>query len=215
MATAPAPLSGPAAPLPAPSGTMPPDPRPAPGAPARASRLAALLLVVLVTVGLYIMSIVTALGLDVPLRGSINIFFRLFALHELPALVVLLLFAVATYALAGRRGAGAGDVVIPGASLWSSRRTPWAIAGIVLAATWAGTFAVMHAFPFSMDEYGAAFQARIFLGGRTAAPVPEQWHGWVPAMLPVFTTFREADASIRSTFHASARPYSRPPRGKP
>jgi hypothetical protein len=200
MAPAPARISGSGALLPAPAAQLPPDSRPASGTAARASRFAALLVAVVAVLGLYIMSLVTALGLDVPLRGSLNIFFRLFAMHELPALAVLLLFAVAAYVLTGRRGAHADDVVVPGASLWASRGAAWAIAGVVLAATWAGTFLVMHAFPFSMDEYGATFQARIFAGGRTSAPVPEQWRGWVPAMLPVFTTYRAADGTWLSLY---------------
>ena len=61
-----------------------------------------------------------------------------------------------------------------------------ALAVAVCAVAWLGAETVHHGFPFSMDEYGADFQARLFLSGQWAAPIDEEWRPVAKAMTPIF-----------------------------
>lgn len=49
-----------------------------------------------------------------------------------------------------------------------------------------GHGAVLHSLDFSMDEYGSAFQARIFASGRVSAPIAEDWRPFAPALTPLW-----------------------------
>lgn len=117
----------------------------------------------------------------------LNVFVRLYALHERPFLLLLLLFTLVTALLLRRR------VELPGGGTVADRlsRLPaGVIAAAVLVVTVAGTFLVMHRLDFAMDEYTAGFQARIFASGQVTAPVPLQWQSLAWWMTPIFVTYQ-------------------------
>jgi hypothetical protein len=63
------------------------------------------------------------------------------------------------------------------------------VAGLALFALLAGAvggWTVYAGYPLSMDEYMAAFDARILASGRLLAPVPEAWREVVGALQPYF-----------------------------
>ena len=180
--------------------TLGPPPLPTPpvaAAPSAASapplRLAALIALVVTALGYLAYRLVWEVGLVRPLSN--NIFFRLFGLLELP--FIAMLAAVALAALLAARHA-ANDDMRPLAP--PSRRAVLALGALTLAVTTAATFAMMHALPFSMDEYSADFQARIFAGGRVAAPVAPEWHGYISTLIPIFTTFDPRSGSWLSMY---------------
>jgi len=119
-----------------------------------------------------------------------NIFFRLYALHELPYLLVLALFAAATALLAwrgARRGVDATsslDTLAP-----PSAAMVGAIALAVFIVTLAATHLVMHELLFSMDEFSADFQARAFARGQSAPLIPLPWRSIGVALAPIFVRF--------------------------
>ncbi|MHB8799943.1 MAG: hypothetical protein ACYDBY_15900 [Thermoanaerobaculia bacterium] len=49
-----------------------------------------------------------------------------------------------------------------------------------------GRGAVLRSLDFSMDEYGSAFQAHIFAGGRVSAPIAEEWRPFATALTPLW-----------------------------
>jgi hypothetical protein len=125
--------------------------------------------------------------------GSSNIYFRLFALFELPYLVILAVFAVATWILLvvrSRRAAIVDGAVAPLAP--PSRRDVSVVALAVLLIGIITTYLVMHRLLFSMDEFGADFQARIFARGEYAPVLPSPWRSIGSAMAPIFVTFTAA-----------------------
>lgn len=152
----------------------------------RPLRLAALLVAVFALFGLagQLYTIASGLGL-LQRRMQVNIFFRLYAMHERPFLVLLLLFT-GIVGFCGARDvrlwARAGDRLVH-----LARRIPaWAIALGVLLAAAAGTLLVMHGIGLSMDEAAATFQARIFASGRVTAYIPTRWQALAPWMTPIF-----------------------------
>ncbi|MEM8929567.1 MAG: hypothetical protein AAGE94_00230 [Acidobacteriota bacterium] len=75
-----------------------------------------------------------------------------------------------------------------------SRRLPTraiviALALAVVAVTWWGNSAWLHAYPFSMDEHSFEFQSEIFARGEWAAEVPEIWRSLIEAIQPVFVEY--------------------------
>jgi hypothetical protein len=61
-----------------------------------------------------------------------------------------------------------------------------ALAGLTLAAGWAGERLLFHGYVLSLDEHLANFDARIFVHGELAAPVDPRWRPFVPAMQPIY-----------------------------
>ncbi|HEX6050300.1 MAG TPA: hypothetical protein VFZ21_13555 [Gemmatimonadaceae bacterium] len=122
-------------------------------------------------------------------RG-VNTFLEQYKRHEPVFLAIMALFAIGAALLASRARAeqqsSSSGWDVP--SHWGAGRLA-AIAGIAFVVTAAGTWGVMHAFPFSMDEYVATFQARAFAEGRLAVPLPEEWRPFGKALTPVFVVY--------------------------
>ena len=56
-----------------------------------------------------------------------------------------------------------------------------------------GARVVYHAFPLSLDEYLAWFQARTLLGGHILAPIAPGWDTFVEALQPIFMRYDHAN----------------------
>jgi hypothetical protein len=171
------------------------------GGPARwRLRAAALLVLAVAAFGLAARRHLVASGLGLVRRESpLNVFYRLYALHERPPLLLLLLFAaVAWWGM--ERGAPAHPTPAEHLTRAGRRIPAWALALGVLAVTAAGTVLVMHDVGLSMDEYAASFQARIFAAGRLSAAIPAHWRGLAPWMTPIFVAYKPDVAGWVSTY---------------
>jgi hypothetical protein len=154
----------------------------------------AILLSLSAVLGVLIVGRVAIVGL-LNLAAGVNTFFEQYRRHEPVFLALMAIFALAT-ALVARR-ARALDTQTAAKS-WS---TGWSTGGITLVAvivfalTAAGTWGVMHAFPFSMDEYVAAFQARSLATGHISVALPDAWKQFGRALTPVFVVY-EPDRDV-------------------
>jgi hypothetical protein len=119
-----------------------------------------------------------------------NIFYRLYALYELPHLLLLLAFAIATGGLLARSRGSEADLSERTASL--PRMWVWLVALAIVLAGVAVTHLVMHDLLFSMDEFSADFQARAFARGQIAPVVHWPWRSLQDAIVPIFV---QLDAS--------------------
>lgn len=137
--------------------------------------------------------VIRAAGLDRTDR-PLNVFFHLFARHEPAALAIT--GGLAPVLLLALRASRAPVRLASS----RSRRLVWALAGLVLAATATGAFVVHHAYPLSMDEYLADFQADLLVEGRVSAEIPAEWRdaGW--ALTPVFAVHDAAQGSWHSSY---------------
>lgn len=126
-------------------------------------------------------------GLSAP--SGLNIFFRQYALHERPFLITLGLFAILTPVLVAWAGSRR--------STSEQRDGLQAPAGFPLLATalavglasLGSAYLVFHGLLFSMDEFSADFQARLFAHGTFATQVPWPWRSVGPAITPIFVGF--------------------------
>jgi hypothetical protein len=160
--------------------------------------------------GILIIGLVTAWGLFVRLTilytglarpRATNIFYRLYAMHEQPFLLLM-----------------AATVIALGIAVWSRPREPGSpredagqvappstlalavVAVSVLLVTIGVTHLVMHGLALSMDEFSADFQARLFARGQYKASLPEAWRPFAGALTPVFVMLRPEDASWLSMY---------------
>jgi hypothetical protein len=116
-----------------------------------------------------------------------NIFFRLYSLHELPFLLLVVLTSLLAVLVAFRRP---GADAAASAERGSSPRflTVAIIAAVVFVVALASSYLVHHSLLFAMDEFTTEFQARIFAAGRLRGLIPEAWRPIAPAMTPIFTS---------------------------
>jgi hypothetical protein len=174
---------------------------PAPDADRRVLRVAALLAAAVAAYGLLSRTWIVRAGLGRP--HWLNIYFRLYALHELPHMLILLGFALAVLggARARRAGAeGAGDAELRGVMGMPRLAQLGAVALAVTVLGVATTHLVLHDLLFSMDEFTVDFQARIFAHGQTVATVPWPWRSIGPALTPIFVNFDPASGTWRSMY---------------
>jgi hypothetical protein len=174
---------------------------PAPDADRRDLRGAALLTAAVAAYGLLSRTWIVRAGLGRP--HWLNIYFRLYALHELPHMLILLGFALAVLggARARRAGAeGAGDAELRGVMGMPRLAQLGAVALAVTVLGVATTHLVLHDLLFSMDEFTVDFQARIFAHGQTVATVPWPWRSIGPALTPIFVNFDPASGTWRSMY---------------
>ena len=164
----------------------------------RVLRLAVLLTGLIAAYGALARYEVQQLGLDRP-RG-LSIYFRLFALHELPFQLLLGAFVAATLVLMARVARRHADETVfdgaPSPQLGSLVAVAIAVSVVGVATTrW-----VMHDLLFSMDEFTVDFQARTFARGDVAAQVPWPWRSIGPAIAPMFVNFDINDGTWRSMY---------------
>ncbi|MEO8562920.1 MAG: hypothetical protein ABI601_12635 [bacterium] len=147
--------------------------------------------------GLFVTAIVAVFGLDARASmlasglarpGFNNIFFRLYASHEQPFLLLLLVTTLLAALVALRRpGADAAASAERGPA--PSMRAVVLIALAALCVALASSYLVHHSLLFAMDEFTTEFQARIFAAGQLKAIVPESWRPIAPAITPIFTNY--------------------------
>lgn len=108
-------------------------------------------------------------------------FYVLFRRHEPLGLSILLLFLfVGFWLLIIRR--------VTWSFAWRpSGRWPLVLLALgVLGLTWVGCLSIYHAYPLSMDEFAAEFQAKVFARGDLAGQVADRWRPFLPAAEPIF-----------------------------
>ena len=155
--------------------------------------VAAMVLLAVAAYGVWALLEVSSAGLGAPLRPSMNVFFRLFALNEPLSVGLLVAFAAAVLFLRAAPGeAAAWPVLTPG-------RT-WVVAGLVAVAAQLGHIFAVHGVALSMDEFNADFQATILSHGQVFAPVTEPWRGFIFAIKPVFVVWRAGDLTWYSGY---------------
>jgi hypothetical protein len=113
---------------------------------------------------------------------NFNIFYYLFAQYELIAWLALMLGLVLS--LMACRSTSARALTFGPAR---TRATAALLLG-VLGLLWCGTLFIHHGYPFSMDEFGALFQAEIFRHGQLESVIPTAWRQYAAALTPVFVT---------------------------
>jgi len=178
---------------------VPPTIVSAPDADRRVLRVAAVLTAVVAAYGLFSRMWIVRVGLNRP-RGF-NIYFRLYALHERPHLLLLLGFALALLWATVRAGREALNPVPAVGSDGAPRLGQLAVVALAVTALGvATTHLVMHDLLFSMDEFTVDFQARIFAHGQNAASVPWPWRSIGPALTPIFVNFDAASGTWRSMY---------------
>jgi hypothetical protein len=95
--------------------------------------------------------------------------------------LLLLLICLPSVKLSGRQAQGLSAFIIRRGLILTL-----AAAVLVGVAAFLGWRLAYHAYPLSMDEFFASFQASIIRQGRLFAPVPPEWRAYVPALQPAF-----------------------------
>src|SRR5262249_59348892 len=111
-------------------------------------------------------------------------FFFFFTSYERPHFLILGVFGIGVFLWALLRPAARGAAAVPDRR--PGMRLVVVIALLVAVAAGAGTWLVCENYPFSMDEFAATFQARIFAHGRLEATLPEPWRRFAFALSPIF-----------------------------
>lgn len=130
-------------------------------------------------------------------RSGFGAFYVIFARDEVWGLAVVAVFSLA-----------AGLFLFRGRDLQSplvvfEKRDLLIMAAVVVgvfAITAFGTHFVCHDYALSADEFMADFQARIFLRGKIAAPLPAQWFDAVRVIKPTYVDYFPATHEWKSTY---------------
>jgi hypothetical protein len=123
--------------------------------------------------------------------GPVNVFFRLYALHEpLPLLLLAAWTLIAAAAMATRTRAARGGTRLERLRAPSVRAAA-VLAGLMFVVALATWYQVHHAVLLTMDEFTSDFQARILARGELRATVPTEWRPYFDAMAPVFTAYHD------------------------
>jgi hypothetical protein len=137
-------------------------------------------------------------GLARPLAA--NIFFRLYALYELPFLL-LLLGTVVVGSLMMIRRAPEPTQRTPIHQLVAPGETAVGVTAlVVLVVTVLVTYLVLHGYAFSMDEFSADFQARLFARGQYEAALPGPWRPLAGGITPIFVGYDAAHGTWISQY---------------
>ena len=151
-------------------------------------RIGMLLTVLIGIFGLVARSQMIAWGLVFP--GPVNVYFRLYALHEPAFLLLLIVWGVIAGLLVLRRASGAATATRLERLAPPSRLAVGVAAALVFGVSLATWYGVHHAVLLTMDEFTTDFQARIIARGELRAELPVAWRPYLEAMAPVFTAHR-------------------------
>lgn len=110
-----------------------------------------------------------------PVAQGLSPAFRYLLSYDTHGNVVLLIVAVAAFAL--RHRPAAFEVV------QSCTARPWLLAAAIFPLLCLGALRAYHDYPLSMDEYSALFQARAFAAGRISGTFPPEL---LDRLIPVF-----------------------------
>jgi hypothetical protein len=162
-------------------------------------RLAVLLTGLLAAYGVLAWYAVQRFGLARP-RGH-TIYYRLFALHELPYQLLLGAFVAGTLVVMARAARSPADGTLVDDDARSPGIAPLVVAAIAVAiVSMVTTRWVMHGLLFSMDEFAVDFQARTFARGDLAPQVPWPWRSIGPALAPIYVNFDTGNGTWRSMY---------------
>jgi hypothetical protein len=132
---------------------------------------------------------------------AVNIFFRLYALYEAPFLVGVALVAIAAaIVLVAPRGALMARDTWIDAREAPDRTVVLLVAAVTFIVTVVITHFVLYGYAFSMDEFSADFQARVFARGSASAALPGFWQPFAYGLTPVFVALDSAGASWNSVY---------------
>ena len=120
--------------------------------------------------------------------GPVNVYFRLYALHERPLLLLLVVWALGA-ALLMRRSMATNEPSRLDRLAPPSNRAVSLVAVLIFAIALWTWFRVHHAVLLTMDEFTTDFQARILARGQFRAMLPSEWQPYIDAMSPVFTAY--------------------------
>lgn len=130
-----------------------------------------------------------------------NIFFRLYALYELPFLILVALVAItAAVVIFAPRAAAMGRDTWIDARETPDRTVVLLVAAVTFIATVVITHFVLYGYAFAMDEFSADFQARLFAHGAASAALPPFWRPFAFGLTPVFVALDATGASWHSVY---------------
>jgi hypothetical protein len=130
----------------------------------------------------------------------VNVYFRLYALHEpVPLLLLLGWTIVMAIAVRGRTRPAETDSLIERLAPPSTRAVA-ALAVVVFGVALATWYRVHHATLLTMDEFTSDFQARIMAHGKLEATIPPEWQPYVDALSPVFTAYQGLEGNWVSQY---------------
>lgn len=131
-------------------------------------------------------------------RLTYNVFYFLFARHEIAGLLVVACFnlAAAFFLLRARSTMeeSQGDHMTRAGQICA------AVAVISFAIAAIGTQLVFHDYPLTADEYLGDFQARIFLHGKIQAEVPLRFVDAIRVVKPIYVDYFPATHSWNATY---------------
>ena len=161
-------------------------------------RVGILLTVLIGIFGLVARSQMIAWGLVFP--GPVNVYFRLYALHEPPFLLLLIGWGAIAGLLVLRRSSGTPTRTRLERLGPPGRLAIGVTAALVFAVSLATWYGVHHSVLLTMDEFTSDFQARIIARGELKATLPAEWQPHVDAMAPVFTAHRGLEGGWLSEY---------------
>lgn len=153
--------------------------------------------IVIALVGACYLAVLRIANVDQPDRSSVLIFFRLFCLGEPVPIGLLGAFAVISWWYLER---SSQTLAIQSDATSISIIEVAGMAAVVSVVVSAVALALLDDYAFSMDEFGAVFQARLFADGRVSASVPAEWRRQVEAISPVFVSARQTDSAWVSLY---------------
>ena len=133
-------------------------------------------------------------------RSGFGAFFVIFARDEVWGLGVVAAFALGAASLPWR-GNDLKSSILGAPAIAERSHLILAVVMIgVFAITALGTRFVCHDYALSADEFMADFQARIFLRGKIAAPIPAQWLDAVRVIKPTYADYFPATQEWKATY---------------
>ena len=132
--------------------------------------------------------------------GPVNVYFRLYALHESLPLLLLVGWGLVAGVLLVRRAPASSSPTRLERLRPPSVIAIGVVASLVLLVALATWYRVHHSVLLTMDEFTAEFQARIIANGQLRAMLPVEWRGYADAMAPVFTAHRGLEGGWLSEY---------------
>lgn len=159
---------------------------------------AALLYAVAICAGIVSLATLVILHANRADSSSSRIFFRMMFVGEPIGLAVMILFAIIGFTLYRRAQT---DIDAPIATpQWIRFLEYPATMPLLVGVFAAGAVMLFDNESFSMDEYGAVLQAKLFAMGEVAARIPTEWRRHLPGITPEFVDRRPIDSAWVSPY---------------
>ncbi len=133
----------------------------------------------------WLLGVIPSLAIVAAFAGGRTISHEFFTAQDQPMLIVCLGF----FAIVGLPWTRLGEAATARLSAMLERRSltlALTVAALVATGAFAGWWTLYHAYPLSMDEVSAVFDARIMAHGHLMAPVAPAWRDYVPALQPLW-----------------------------